>query len=211
VKISLLIPKTLGGPDDNIWNRAYYMFYYRHIENRNYKPFLDLVSELHPQRILEIGVAQGWGTERMIKASGRNDIEYYGFDLFNQDARSPHSPASMSRIRKKLKRLGIKEIHLFKGDSRKTLPSVITTLPKMDFIYIDGDHSYEGARADWKNAKKLMHKNTVVVFDDYHSSKKYGVKRAVDEIKGYRVGFIRIGKRGIQAKVQHIKREVKHQ
>ena len=79
----------------------------------------------------------------------------------------------------RLKKTGA-NIRLFKGNTRNVLPKVVKTLPKMDLIYIDGGHSYDVVKSDWINAKKLMHKHTVVVFHDYGIEE--GVTRTVKEI-----------------------------
>ena len=51
------------------------------------------------------------------------------------------------------------------------------------FLFIDGDHSYRGVRADMKRFLPEVKTGGIVVFDDYVApeSKGYGVKRAVDE------------------------------
>lgn len=55
----------------------------------------------------------------------------------------------------KLKSVGY-DAHKFQGDS--TSPEAIAFAEKhgpYDFIFIDGDHSYEGAKADWLNYGRL--------------------------------------------------------
>lgn len=51
---------------------------------------------------------------------------------------------------------------------------------KFDLIYIDGDHSYEGAKADVSLAWPLLEKDGIIIFDDYNNI-DFGVYLAVDE------------------------------
>ena len=39
-----------------------------------------------------------------------------------------------------------------------------------DFVYIDGDHTYEGVKHDWENTKERF--NKFLLFDDYHMPSK---------------------------------------
>ena len=39
-----------------------------------------------------------------------------------------------------------------------------------DFVYIDGDHTYEGTKLDWENTKNRF--NKFLLFDDYHLPSK---------------------------------------
>lgn len=155
------------------------------------------VSKAKPQRILEIGTCQGDGGVAMIREAQKHNenIEYWGFDLFedvtaedrqNEDRDSEYfmEPASIEAAEMKLEATGAK-VHLIKGNTRETLPEA--DLPKMDFIYIDGGHSIETIKSDWENAKKLMHEDTVVIFDDYWNRDDCGAKPVVDEIKEYNV------------------------
>lgn len=177
-----LLPETLGGvPLYNYWNQA--------ITNIRERQFSKLVSEVRPRRIMEIGVAQGGGAERIIKAAKRepSELEYFGFDLFYKCKANAFICPTEAEIRRKLMRLGVGKIVLIAGDTLETLPREIPRLPKMDFIYIDGCHSYSWVKSDWENAKRLMHPKTVVVFDDYPMA---GVKRVVDKINDYDVRFI---------------------
>lgn len=72
-----------------------------------------------------------------------------------------------------------KRITKLKGKSS----DVLDTLPQRktyDLIYIDGDHSYEGAAQDAQAAYPLLKKGGILIFDDYNND-QFGVKRAVDE------------------------------
>jgi hypothetical protein len=64
----------------------------------------------------------------------------------------------------------LKTVHFLDGDSKKTVPAFFKsrgTLPPIDVIYVDGDHSYNGARTDLENV--LPHVGKVLFFDDmYH-------------------------------------------
>lgn len=136
---------------------------------------IEYISENKCKRIMEIGVADGENARSMVEVAIRNfspeQVEYYGFDLFADDFR-------LKQVRQKLKETGCK-CELFKGDSVKTLPEMVKTLPKMCLIFIDGGHSYTTAKNDWDNSKSLMHNETAVFFHNYDFT---GVKMVVDNI-----------------------------
>lgn len=50
---------------------------------------------------------------------------------------------------------------------------------KLDWIYIDGDHSYEGCLADFEACLSIMKSDGIIFADDYGN--KGSVKRAIDE------------------------------
>lgn len=56
---------------------------------------------------------------------------------------------------------------------------------KLDWIYVDGDHSYEGCLRDLNNALKVVKVGGLILGDDYKWPKtqfgKVGVTQAVDE------------------------------
>ena len=82
---------------------------------------------------------------------------------------------------KKLQETGV-NVHLYKGNTMKTLPAVISDLPPMDVIFIDGGHSLETIQNDWRCAKALMSEKTAVIFDDYWLNRHDGARPVVDAI-----------------------------
>lgn len=54
-----------------------------------------------------------------------------------------------------------------------------------DFVFIDGDHSYNGAKTDWKNVGKTA--NKIAAFHDIYAheydSENGGIVRAWEEVK----------------------------
>jgi predicted O-methyltransferase YrrM len=56
-----------------------------------------------------------------------------------------------------------KMIEFKKGFSNAVVPSLDE---KFDFIYIDGDHTYNAVKEDWENTKEKF--NKFLMFDDYH-------------------------------------------
>ncbi|MDO8495017.1 MAG: class I SAM-dependent methyltransferase [bacterium] len=157
-----------------------------------YSQIFWLVIRMKPRKIMEIGTWTGDRALTMIKlAKGyrrQKEIDYYGFDLFEEMTQERYSeeiskwPPAQAEAQAKLSATGI-NIHLFQGDTMKTLPQEVPALPKMDLIFIDGGHSLETSANDWQWASRLMHEKTVVIFDDYWSDRTdAGCKVTVDSL-----------------------------
>ncbi len=159
-------------------------------EGTRYDLIADEIKKVKPGVIVEIGTCHGNNAERMIRtALWSNDVDYYGFDLFEEMARETFVketsiwPAPMALVESRLKSIRLRgrtpKVHLFKGDTTRTLKAAVQRIGRADFIFIDGGHSYETVRADWENSERLCGPDTVVLIDDYPN---WGVGRLVDEI-----------------------------
>ena len=91
-----------------------------------------------------------------------------------------------------------KSVNLYKGYSKNILNKI--NLKEIDFVFLDGGHSYETVKEDLDILRSKLNKNSIILCDDYNIL-KYGVKKAVDEIKDNysfkdlgRFAFIRINK-----------------
>jgi hypothetical protein len=164
------------------------------------------ITRNQSRTILEIGVWDGEHSRLMLQAALRNhdpaDVSYYGFDLFEEADQAVISqetskfPPSIASVRRKLQSFAERgaTIELFKGNTLEVLPAVVGSLPRMDFVFIDGGHSYETVRSDWHCVRRLLGARSIVIFDDYVNREAVGqtgigVNRVVDEIDG-RIYFV---------------------
>ena len=158
-----------------------------------YDNLFRLIDEHECTTIVEIGTFRGDHAIQMIKCAQKyGSVTYYGFDLFEDMTQEVYT-AELSKgpvggfhsvdIRMKLNMTGA-NIHLIKGNTRKTLPEfIIGDLPHIDFIFLDGGHSLETIESDWNCVKELMGEKTIVVFDDYFTNREdTGCKPLVDSI-----------------------------
>jgi|LakMenEpi03Aug12_release.lakeMendotaPanAssembly.Ray.scaffolds.fasta_scaffold211744_2 hypothetical protein len=147
--------------------------------------------------ILEIGVFNGNFAERLLKTASKSypdsKIHYLGVDLFKEGltqdkyaAEVSLYPKTLMEVQSRLSNLDNTKVELIQGDSTKVLPLIPKHL-KFDLIHIDGGHSFETVKSDWKNVMEIIGPRTVVFFDDYTNRRGitkggFGVKEVVDSI-----------------------------
>jgi predicted O-methyltransferase YrrM len=66
-----------------------------------------------------------------------------------------------------------------RGYSTGVVEEVRKITSTVDLIFVDGDHSYEGVKADWEAYKQFLHPGAIAIFHDYGWAD--GVKRVVHE------------------------------
>ena len=84
-----------------------------------------------------------------------------------------------SRFKEQIQK-GIVEV--LRDESRIALETIPDE--SLDFIYIDGDHTYEGVKADLELSLRKIKAGGIITGDDYGPGSWWegGVKRAVDEL-----------------------------
>lgn len=166
------------------------LLFYFFSEYKRYAQLLLIVFLKRPKSIVEIGVYKGKRSKELIEVAKifNNKINYYGFDLFELFNRKidlkefSKKPNSEDDIKYKLSKLA--NVTLFKGFTYNTL---LTFNKKIDLIFIDGGHSVKTIANDWHYVKKMMHKDTYVLFDDYYSNnkkiiRKFGCNKIISEL-----------------------------
>jgi len=127
----------------------------------------EIVADLKPRRVLEIGTAIG-GTLFIWCRLASDDATVISVDLPRGlfGGGYPMWKAVLFRYFRKPQQ----KLHLIGGDSHdpRTLEKVKRILggEELDFLFIDGDHTYEGVRKDFEMYSPLVRSGGVVVFHD---------------------------------------------
>ena len=172
--------------------------------------FLSLVEEYRPKNVLEIGVFCGVTSRNiceLLKTNFGSDFRYYGLDLFgstktssvdeiepkfleNQKFSNPLKTIYYNFIKKEnlnskisvqnfLKKFS-QNIELIKGDTRVTLEKV--PLSEIDFVFLDGGHSYDTVLSDLQKLYDNMKNNSKIVCDDFAGITKIeSVEKAIKD------------------------------
>jgi predicted O-methyltransferase YrrM len=129
-----------------------------------------VVRDLGPATIAELGRFKGGST--MLMATAMAD----GSELWSYDLHVPVRPdirgEELDReLADALARYGLDAaVHLVVGDSRTVDPP-----PRpCDLVFVDGDHSYEGARADYERWRELLAPGGHLLFHDAVDTGGYG-------------------------------------
>jgi len=142
-----------------------------------------LIKKYEVESFLEIGFGRGFGT--LCAAMAMTEM--------GKGTITTVDPAFDENHIKALQQIYPKEWFQRINYASGTSGAYYTTLEKnhdFDFVYIDGDHTYEGTKLDWENTKDRF--NKLLLFDDYHlpSKKNDGsyssdidCARLIDEIK----------------------------
>jgi len=123
-------------------------------KNVNLQAGYDIVKELAPKRIAEIGVRCGYSAWAMLQAAP--EATFYGYDNYSYKPRQicqcaseyllePYDTEVMELDSQETKDLGIRDIDLF---------------------HVDGDHSHAGAYHDLELAYLTLSENGKILVDD---------------------------------------------
>jgi predicted O-methyltransferase YrrM len=142
-----------------------------------------LVQDLGAARIVEIGRFKGGSTFIMANAMspGSSLVSYDLHVALRDDLQGPDLDRELEAA---LGRYGLTDrVRLVVGDSRTVdLPE-----PGVDLLFVDGDHTYEGAAGDLARWSPLVRPGGHVVLHDAVDTGGYGnvypdIRRAVDEL-----------------------------
>lgn len=127
---------------------------------------LERVRELQPQRLCEIGASAG-GTLYLLTRVARPDAVIVSLDI--------DTPPHTQRAREKFARESQRVISI-QADSQltETRDLVADALggAELDFLFIDGDHSYEGVRADFELYNGMVRRGGLIAFHDINPDRR---------------------------------------
>ncbi|MEM3793697.1 MAG: class I SAM-dependent methyltransferase [Candidatus Bathyarchaeia archaeon] len=128
---------------------------------------LSLLADLKPKTLLEVGTASG-GTLFLFCQVAEPDAIIISVDLpgglFGGGYPEWRIPLYKSFAKER------QRLHLIRADSHnpKTLEIVKNILSdrKLDFLFIDGDHTYDGVKRDFETYSPLVRKGGIIAFHD---------------------------------------------
>jgi len=156
------------------------------------------VADLRPRNILEIGSAQGGSFYlwcKLAAADGKKISVDLPGGVYGGEANA--DPEVRAR-RDLMMRSWASNVYLVAGDShaQETRDQVRSILgsEQVDFLFIDGDHTYEGVRADYLMYRDFVRRFGYITFHDInesllHQLQDVGVGRLWQELKGSRLEF----------------------
>lgn len=158
--------KTLNDSIDFIFKKSHNYFQPIQIESEALS-LLKLVEEKGPKIIMEIGTAFGGMLFLFARAAQHNSL-IISIDLPGGNFGAGY-PWWKIPLYKAFARGGQK-VFLIRADSHssKTLKIIEGILQgeKIDFLFIDGDHSYEGVKKDFEMYKQLVNSKGLIAFHD---------------------------------------------
>jgi predicted O-methyltransferase YrrM len=210
--IKLLTSFSSNNPDevfDYAWN--FYDGLIRPMQIKDeFIELLKIFKELNPKYILEIGTAKGGALFCFCKLA-QNDATIISIDL-PEDLFEGGYPEWKIPIYQAFTKENQK-LYLLRKDSHReeTLEEVKKILNgnQLDFLFIDGDHSYEGVKKDFAMYSTLVRKGGLIVFHDivnndptrldievpkfYQEIKnKYIFKEIIKDKINYGIGILRV-------------------
>ncbi|RZA00479.1 MAG: class I SAM-dependent methyltransferase [Sphingobacteriaceae bacterium] len=131
-----------------------------------------LAAFLKPETIIELGTCLGVTTLYLQKAAPNAKI--YTLEGCPQTAAVAGAQFAEA---------GLNNIDLVVGNFDDTLHSIIDSLPKLDFVFVDGNHQKDATLKYFEWCLPKVHEDTLLIFDDIYWSE--GMKEAWAQIKAH--------------------------
>lgn len=144
-----------------------------HLKPPRLAKILYRLAQYHaPKSVVELGTSLGLSTTylalgvpmgtRVYTIEGSPEIQQQALKLFEQ-----------AGVTERIQSLG--------GTFDEVLPELLNRFKQLDFVFIDGNHSYEATIRYFKWLKPYLHNDSILIFDDIYWSP--GMTRAWEEIK----------------------------
>jgi predicted O-methyltransferase YrrM len=126
-----------------------------------------LVCDLKPKRVLEIGTAKG-GALYLWSQAAHDEAQIISLDLPGGEFGGGYPSCRIPFYHSFIKRN--QQLHLVRKDShsKEALKDIVDLLKgePLDFLFIDGDHTYEGVKRDFEMYSPLVRPNGLIALHD---------------------------------------------
>lgn len=131
-----------------------------------------LVRHSQPENLIELGTCLGITTAYLSRAApAAKMITIEG------------CPQTAEKAAENFRDLGLQNVELQVGNFDELLGGVVEQLPRLDFVYVDGNHRKEATLQYFNWCLPKVHENSLLIFDDIYWSQ--GMKAAWQEIKAH--------------------------
>jgi len=114
----------------------------------------------------------------LLSNSNKERSQLFCIDTWQNDAMSEGSRDTWNEFKSNTSDFE-KVIVPIRGYSTDVIDQIASNVSSLDLLFIDGDHSYDGVKADWDTYKGLLTKGSIVVFHDIGWAE--GVQRVVKQ------------------------------
>lgn len=120
-----------------------------------------MVNYYGVQQVLELGTSLGITTAYLAHACRKGRV-----------VTMEGVPSVATVATENFSRLGLSNIELVQGNFDNTLPDLLAQKPRLDLIYIDGNHRYEPTLRYFEWLQPALHPQSIIIFDDIHWSRE---------------------------------------
>lgn len=144
---------------------------------------LDLYDRLAPKTVVEVGSFKGGSLYYWLQHAQA------GAKVISVDLGPEFWPEADRGFDKSIWQTWVPQtsvqLQVINGNSRDAgvIEQVRAMAPRVDFLFIDGDHSYEGVKADYENYGPLVRKGGMIAFHDVIKEPRVQVWRLFDDFK----------------------------
>jgi predicted O-methyltransferase YrrM len=145
-----------------------------------------VIQFYHCKHIIELGTCLGINTLYLAESPNTHLSTFEGAEALINLSKDTFAFAKANHIK------------MIEGNLDETLEAYLRNNSKIDFAFVDANHTYEAAMRYFRLILKASHEKTIIVFDDIHLNA--GMEKAWNEMKNdslvyasadlFRCGFI---------------------